>query len=91
MATSGQYERTVTAAGRTWGHILDPRSGRPAPAGVAFTVIATAAIEADALATAAVVLGTDRGLALLEKWPGVEAVVVGPGGMRTTSGLVPTD
>jgi FAD:protein FMN transferase len=48
-------------------HIIDPRTGS-SPANVAsVTVIAASAMLADALATAAFVLGPERGLALLEQ------------------------
>lgn len=90
-ATSGQYEKYLTIGGCNFGHILDPRSGWPAAPGVSVTVVADRAILADALATSVVVLGADKGLALLEAFPGVEGVLAfpdGKGGLRldTTSG-----
>jgi len=92
VATSGQYERYITIQGRRYGHILDPRTGWPVPGGVSATVVAEKAVLADALATAAVVLGIDQGLALLERTPGVEGLMVtrnDDGGLdlRTTSGF----
>jgi thiamine biosynthesis lipoprotein len=91
-ATSGQYEKFLTIEGRSYGHILDPRTGWPVPPGVSATVVARQAILADALATAAVVLGMERGLDLLETIPGVEGVMAardGQGGfdLKTTSGF----
>ncbi len=90
-ATSGQYEKYLTIKGRRYGHILDPRTGWPVSPGVSVTVVSKRAILADALATAAVVLGPEAGLALLEKTDGVEGVLVhsdGRGGLtlKTTSG-----
>ena len=90
-ATSGQYERYLTIKGRRYGHILDPRSGWPVSPGVSVTVVSDRAILADALATAAVVLGPEAGLVLLEKTDGVEGVLAladGQGGfiLKTTSG-----
>jgi thiamine biosynthesis lipoprotein len=76
VATSGQYERFLEIDGRRFGHILDPRSGRPVPAGLSVTVIARRAILADALATAAVVLGAEAGRILLEETPQVEGILV---------------
>jgi thiamine biosynthesis lipoprotein len=87
VATSGQYERFVTIAGRDYGHILDPRTGWPVQAGLSVTVLSDTAVRGDALATAAVVLGPVDGLALLESLPGIEGVVVSPAGVWTTSGL----
>jgi thiamine biosynthesis lipoprotein len=63
ICTSGDYERT-TAHGP---HILDPREGRRAGALASATAVAPTAMLADALATAAFVLGPRDGLALLER------------------------
>ena len=72
VCTSGDYERRrVDGPGH---HILDPRTGA-SPAGVASaTVIAPSAMVADALSTAAFVLGPADGLRLLERH-GVEGVI----------------
>jgi len=59
LSTSGGDQRP--------GHILDPRSGRPASGVLAATVVAKSAMEADALSTAVFVLGVEEGLALLER------------------------
>jgi thiamine biosynthesis lipoprotein len=58
VCTSGDYERP--------GHILDPSTGAPPKSVASVTVIAPSAMLADALATAAFVLGPDDGIALLE-------------------------
>jgi FAD:protein FMN transferase len=60
VATSGNYEQFVTANGRIYGHILDPRTGWPAGGLDAVTVLAPTAAEADAWATALLVMGTDE-------------------------------
>lgn len=49
------------------GHILDPRTGRPARIVLAATVVAASAMEADALSSAVYVLGARDGLALLRR------------------------
>lgn len=49
------------------GHILDPRSGRPAQGLLGVTVVAASAAEADALSTAVFVLGPEAGLRLLRE------------------------
>ncbi len=74
-ATSGDYMQSYTAD-RTAYHILDPRTGYSSPELASATVIAPSGIEADALATALMVLGSERGLALVEALPGVEAFLV---------------
>ena len=63
ICTSGDYERT-TAHGH---HILDPRDGRSADAIASATAVAPTAMLADALATAAFVLGPRDGIDLLER------------------------
>ena len=59
VCTSGTYERDR--------HILDPRSGSPSSGVASVTVVAPTAMVADALATAAFVLGPSEGIALLER------------------------
>ncbi len=87
-STSGDYESYFELDGVRYHHILDPRTGYPTRGLTSATVVAADATLADALSTALMVLGPDRGLALAEEWPGVEAVVVGEGGeLRTTSEL----
>jgi thiamine biosynthesis lipoprotein len=66
VCTSGDYERR-TPDGGSGHHLLDPRTGAPAPACASVTVVAPAAMVADALATAAFVLGPAEGLHLLER------------------------
>lgn len=80
VCTSGDYERRQ-ADGH---HLLDPRTGTSATAAVSATVIAPTAMLADALATAAFVLGPVRGLALLERH-GVDGLIVSPDLVRHTT------
>ena len=92
VATSGQYERYLILDGESYGHILDPRTGQPVRPGFSVTVLAARAMLADAVATAAVVLGPVAGWELLENTPGVEGVTLqeSPGGKvrwRASSGL----
>jgi len=63
-------------AGRPYGHVLDPRTGLPAAAALSATVVATHAMRADGLTTAALVGGVDGALALMRA-EGVEGIVVG--------------
>ncbi|MBX7210233.1 MAG: FAD:protein FMN transferase [Verrucomicrobiaceae bacterium] len=66
VATSGDYLRGFDADGRRYGHIIDPRTGRPVENGCnAATVIAQSCTEAGVLSTAALVLGQCEGLALI--------------------------
>lgn len=88
VCTSGDYERIGRAGGDEPGHhILDPQTRRSSAAAASVTVLAPAAMVADALATAAFVLGPARGLALLERH-GVDGLIVTPDLERfTTPGM----
>jgi thiamine biosynthesis lipoprotein ApbE len=57
ISSSGGYEKFFTAEGRTYGHILDPRTGRPAEGVAGTSVVAPTATESDGWSTAAFVLG----------------------------------
>jgi thiamine biosynthesis lipoprotein len=76
VVTSGDYERFFELGGRRYHHILDPAAGYPAMGLVSVTVIAPTCTEADALSTAAFVLGPERGFNLLESRPGVEGLLI---------------
>jgi len=70
VCTSGDYERRAALSGNQQEgghHILDPRRGESPNAVASATVIAPSAMLADALATAAFVLGPAEGIALLER------------------------
>jgi thiamine biosynthesis lipoprotein len=76
VCTSGDYERL--SSGEDAGHhILDPRTGVSANAVASVTVVAPTAMAADALATAAFVLGPTDGIRLLER-QGVDGLMVLP-------------
>jgi len=88
VVSSGDYERFFEFNGVRYHHIFDPASGRPARQCQSVTVVADDAASADALATAAFVLGPVDGLKLLEDLPGVEGLVVAiDGSVLKTSGL----
>lgn len=68
MATSGDYRIFFEQAGRRYSHEIDPRTGAPIRHGLASaTVVAPECGFADAMATALIVLGPERGLALAER------------------------
>ena len=83
IATSGDYRIYFEHEGRRYSHVLDPRTGWPVShAGAAVSVLSSTAAEADALATALLVLGPEAGPELAER-EGIAARLV----VRTAAGL----
>lgn len=68
LATSGDYRIYFEAGGRRYAHEIDPATGAPIAHGLAsVSVRADDCMSADALATALIVAGPRRGLALAER------------------------
>ncbi|HUS72848.1 MAG TPA: FAD:protein FMN transferase [Sedimentisphaerales bacterium] len=78
VATSGGYRRFVLIEGKKHSHIMDRKTGAGAVGLSSATIISQNAIHADALATAVSVMGAEKGLALIEKTPGTEAILLTP-------------
>lgn len=77
VATSGGYLRGFDAGGQRHGHIVDPRTGRPALNEVlAASVMAPSCTQAGMLSTALCVLGSEAGRRLLLATPGVEGCML---------------
>jgi len=76
FSTSGDYERFFIRDGRRYHHILDPDLGEPARGCRSVTIVAGTATLADALSTGVFVLGPEPGMALIERLPDVEGVIV---------------
>jgi thiamine biosynthesis lipoprotein len=67
IATSGSYSRRRWVESQSWSHTIDPESGLPLTDDIlAVTVLHPGCMQADALATAITVLGTEKGLAFAE-------------------------
>jgi thiamine biosynthesis lipoprotein len=77
LATSGDYRSYVLEHGRRRSHVIDPRTGEPVTNGVvSVSVLAPSCMQADALATALMVMGAADGSELVERLEGVEALFV---------------
>ena len=79
VATSGDYQQFALIEGKRYSHIINRRTGAGAVGLSSVTIIADSATDADALATAVSVMGAEKGLALIEKMPGVEAILITSG------------
>jgi len=73
VTTSGDAFQAVEIDGCRYSHIVDPRTGLGVAGPAAVTVIAPDCTTADALATAASVLGPDAGATLIGRFPGSAA------------------
>jgi thiamine biosynthesis lipoprotein len=76
FSTSGDYERFFIKNGRRYHHILDPTLGEPARGSRSVTIVADRAVIADGLSTGVFLLGPEAGMALIERLPDVEGVIV---------------
>jgi thiamine biosynthesis lipoprotein len=76
LSTSAASEQFFEHAGIRYGHILDPRTGWPAPADRQVTVVAPSAALAEALSTAFYVLGLDWTRDYVAKDPTIGVVYV---------------
>lgn len=76
FSTSGDYERSFVRDGVRYHHLLDPRTGYPATGTRSVTIVTNRPVLADGLSTGVFILGPARGLALVERLPDVEAIIV---------------
>ena len=77
VATSGDYRNYFEYDGKIFSHTIDPATGRPVVHDLASTtVVAKNCMKADALATALMVMGKDKGLTFIESVKDVEALFI---------------
>lgn len=89
VASSGDYLRCFVHEGRRYGHIIDPRTGRPVANGCRqVTVVGTSCLMAGVLATTAFILGPIEGLRWIQDTMGAEARIVTDDAVYQTRGFV---
>jgi thiamine biosynthesis lipoprotein len=86
LSVSSAAGQSFLVGGRRYGHVFDPRSGLPLPDVRVAAAVAPEGALAEALSKALLVLPPERGLAIVERIEGAEALLVEPGGLRSTSG-----
>lgn len=83
VTTSGGYRNFVKYRNKFYSHILNPKTGFPVETSIAsVSVVAPTALIADALDTTLIILGIEKGNALLEHYPGTRALYI----MQTSDG-----
>jgi len=76
MSVSAVWGKSFQAEGRTFGHILDPRTGQPATGTALAAVVLPSATETDALSTALLTLGAPGHEAIANLRPGMRTLLV---------------
>ena len=84
ISTSGKYEQFVAQDGKTYGHIMDPRTGRPADGLISVTLISNSAYTCDTWDTPLFVLGPAPARAKARQRSDFAAILVEPGADRDT-------
>ncbi|MGH9870446.1 MAG: FAD:protein FMN transferase [Candidatus Polarisedimenticolia bacterium] len=92
LSTSANVELGKVVDGRDLGHVVDPGTGLPVSWRGSATVVAGTAADADALSTALLVMGLERGLAWADRHEGLTAIFLdederGQLNVRTGPGL----
>lgn len=91
IVTSGIYERNFKVKDKIYHHILDVKTGYPVDSDVeAVTIVADIgrSVDCDGLSTTCLLLGVEKGKALIESLDGVEALFIDKNNKITyTSGM----
>lgn len=89
ISTSGNYEQTFEADGKTYHHILDARTGYPAESHLkSVTVVCKSGVLSDALSTACYILGyNESSLKLLKDFDAEAVFVTSDKIVRCTDGI----
>ena len=75
VSISENYKKYVTVNGKRYSHIISPVSGYPVSGIDKVTVLAKTSELCDALSTAVVILGKEKGLAMINQLGGTEVII----------------
>ncbi len=91
MSVSAIWGRSFEAGGKTYGHVIDPRTGQPADGALLAAVVLPSATETDALSTALLTLGPAGHDRIARLRPGMKTLLLTRAGAELqfeTRGLV---
>ena len=90
ISTSGDYERYFIdeQSGERVHHIINPQTGRSASEVMSVTILGDQGFDTDPLSTSVFVLGVEKGLALVNRLPNFDAIIIDiRGKVHYSSGL----
>ena len=93
LCTSGDYRNFLKVDGKKYSHELNPMTGYPKDDSLlSVSIITDLAIDGDALATAVMVMGFERGFQFIDSLPNAEGYFIygthnGDFGVKTTKGF----
>lgn len=78
VSTSGDYERYFIdkQTGERVHHIINPKTGKSASEVMSVTILGPLGVDTDALSTSVFVLGVKDGLALINRLPGFDTMII---------------
>ena len=80
LSVSAVWGRSFKSEGKSFGHVLDPRTGRPVANALLAAVASPSATETDALSTALLIGGMDGHDAIAALRPGLRTLVIAADG-----------
>ena len=92
VSTSGDYERFFidNETGERVHHILNPRTGQSTHGVASVTILGPQGFDTDPLSTTVFVLGVEKGLPLINRLPGFDAIIIdSAGNVHYSEGLTP--
>lgn len=88
IVTSGNYRKFYIKDGKKYAHTIDPRTGYPVEHDLlSATIVAESAAEADAIATACMVMGPSLAEEFIKSYDGVEAYFIYSEGSWASDGF----
>jgi len=76
MVTSGNYQKYVVLQGKRYAHIINPKTGYPATGLISVSITGPSAERANGFSTSMMVLGQQKGLAFIKKYPAYHYIII---------------